>query len=203
MLNFSFRMTAKIRVDEAIEFRIRRYRKLFSENGGMTSTFCQTTTLSISAPRNEECSPRAIGAALQQAPCIIRNRPIKAFDQAPLPLHSWPCYRRALAFLSSPPTWRLSLQSLPSSPLSLSPLFLMPRQPRRPPRRSPLAFPHRLSPPFSFLSSSFPLASDESKREKEKRGTERAVRIEVRPRISFSPGPQFEDVVAFVPPVYT
>lgn len=29
------------------------------------------------------------------------------------------------------------------------------------------------------------------------------VRIEVRPRISFSPGLQFEDVVAFVPPVYT
>lgn len=29
------------------------------------------------------------------------------------------------------------------------------------------------------------------------------MRIEVRPRISFSPGLQFEDVVAFVPPVYT
>jgi len=173
----------------------------------MTSIFCQT--LNISTPRNEECSPRAIGAALQQAPCIIRNRPIKAFDQAPLPLHSWPCYRRALAFLSSPPTWRLSLQSLPSSPLSSSPLFLMPRQPRRsPPRRSPLTFPHWFS-SSSFFSSSFPLASDgqerKSGREKgnEKGRAGEAVKIEVKPRISFSPGPQFEDVVAFVPPVYT
>ncbi|KAL6429871.1 hypothetical protein ACFW04_007621 [Cataglyphis niger] len=50
-------------------------------------------------------------------------------------------------FLSSPPTWRLlSLQSLPSSPLSSSPspLLFAPRQPRSP-RRSP---PH-ISPPAS------------------------------------------------------
>lgn len=140
ILDFSFRATAKVRADEAIEFRIRYYRKFFFlKMGRMTSTFCQT--VSISAPCNEECSPRAIGATLQQAPCIIRNRPIKAFDQAPLPLHSWPCYRRALAFLSSPPTWRLSLQSLPSSPLASSLLFPVPRQPRRPPGYLPSHFP--------------------------------------------------------------
>lgn len=43
-----------------------------------------------------------------------------------------------------------------------------------------------------------------AKREREREeggGQERD--IEVRPRISFSPGLQFEDVVAFVPPVYT
>lgn len=176
--------------------------------GRMTSTFCQT--LSISAPRNEECSPRAIGAALQQAPCIIRNRPIKAFDQAPLPLHSWPCYRRALAFLSSPPTWRLSLQSLPSSPLSSSPLFLMPRQPRRPPGDLPSHFPTGSphSPPPPPLPLFLQPRMSERERATGKRGYGKgraggAVRIEVRPRISFSPGPQFEDVVAFVPPVYT
>lgn len=109
------------------------------------------------AARDRRSSP-------QQAPCIICNRPIKAFDQAPLPLplHSWPCYRRALAFLSSSPTWRLSLQSLPSSPLSSSPspLLFTPRQPRRPPGDLPLAFPHRLLPILFSSSSSFPSASN-------------------------------------------
>lgn len=152
-----------------------------------------SNTQHLSAPRNEECSPRAIGAALQQAPCIIRNRPIKAFDQAPLPLHSWPCYRRALAFLSSPPTWRLSLQSLPSSPLSSSPPFLIPRQPRRPPGDLPSHFPtgSPYSPPL------LPLFLQPQMSERERSGREKgdwkgraggAVRIEVRPRIFFSSG---------------
>lgn len=50
------------------------------------------------------------------------------------------------------------------------------------------------------------MAKREREREaKKKGGGEGRPRseIEVRPRISFSPGLQFEDVVAFVPPVYT
>lgn len=87
----------------------------------MTYIFSRNTRRAASSSARM-LAARAIGAAPRQAPCIIRNRPIKAFDQAPLCLCTLsPGYRRALAFLSSPATWRLSLRSLPSSPLSSSP----------------------------------------------------------------------------------
>lgn len=126
----------------------------------------------------------------QQAPCIIRNRPIKAFDQAPLH-RLGPCYRCALAFLSSPPTWRLSLQTLPCSllfprlppPPRLPPVAPLPRH-SRVVAASPRVSPPTLSPPillllfllllpsssfssFSF-SYSFPSVSDKRGRKSEK-----------------------------------
>lgn len=135
-------------------------------------------TPGTSAPRNEECTPRTIGAALQQAPCIIRNRPIKAFDQAPL--YSWPSYRSRAGFL----VIATNMAPQPSDS-SIFSSFLVP-SPAPYPRHSHVVLPAispRISPPAppfssssSFSSYSFSLVSHRRGRKRKKNVSGEGVR---------------------------